>query len=70
MLPVVPRKRFQLCIRQDLPGCSFVLAFAFDELLVVFVEGIADVFVEDQSHDDVLVFRCVHIGPQLIRRQP
>lgn len=37
---------------------------------MVFVEGVGDVFQEDEAEDDVFVFRRVHVVPELIRCQP
>ena len=37
---------------------------------MVFVEGVGDVFEEDEAEDDVLVFRRVHVVTQLISGEP
>jgi hypothetical protein len=34
----------------------------------VFLEGVGDVFEEDEAEDDVLVFRRVHVVAQLVGR--
>ena len=47
-----------------------VVAFAGDELGVVFLEGVGDVFEEDEAEDDVLVFRRVHVVAQLVGGEP
>ena len=36
-------------------------AFALDELGVVFVKGVGDVFEKDEAEEDVLVVRCIHV---------
>jgi len=36
----------------------------------VFLEGVGDVFEEDEAEDDVLVFRRVHVVAELIRSEP
>jgi len=33
---------------------------------MVFLEGVGDVFEEDQAENDVLVFGRVHVGAQLV----
>ncbi len=43
-----------------------VVALAGDELGAVFLEGVGDVFEEDEAEDDVLVFRRVHVVAQLV----
>ena len=43
---------------------------AGEELGVVFLEGVGDVFEEDQAEDDVLVFRRVHVVAKLVGHQP
>ena len=40
------------------------------ELRVLFLEGVGDVFEEDQAEDDVLVFGRVHAAPQRIGHLP
>ena len=47
-----------------------VVAFAFNEFRAVFLEGVGDVFEEDEPKDDVLVFRRVHIVAQLVGGEP
>ena len=47
-----------------------VVAFACDQLRVVFLEGVGDVFEEDEAEDDVLVFRRVHVAAQLVGGEP
>ena len=47
-----------------------VVAFASDELGVVLLEGVGDVFEEDEAEDDVLVFRRVHVVAQLVGGEP
>ena len=47
-----------------------VVAFAGDELGVVLLEGVGDVFEEDEAEDDVLVFRRVHVVAQLVGGEP
>ena len=47
-----------------------VVAFAGDELRVVLLEGVGDVFEEDEAEDDVLVFRRVHVVAQLVGGEP
>jgi len=47
-----------------------VVAFARDELGVVFLERVGDVFQEDEAEDDVLVFRRVHVIAELIGGEP
>ncbi len=47
-----------------------VVAFARDELGVVLLEGVGDVFEEDQAEDDVLVFRRVHVVAELVGGEP
>ena len=44
-----------------------VVALAFEELGAVFLEGVGDVFEEDEAEDDVLVFRRAHVVPQFVR---
>ena len=36
----------------------------------MFLEGVGDVFEEDEAEDDVLVFRRVHVVAQLIGGEP
>ena len=66
-----PRRRFRRGIRpgpRDLaPG---VVALAGEELGAVLLEGVGDVFEEDQAEDDVLVFGRVHVGAELVCREP
>ena len=47
-----------------------VVALAGEELGAVFLEGVGDVFEEDQAEDDVLVLRRVHVVAQLVRGEP
>ena len=47
-----------------------VVALAGEEFGAVFLEGVGDVFEEDEAEDDVLVFRRVHVVPQLISGEP
>ena len=49
---------------------TLVITFPGNELGVHFLEGIGDVFQEDQAQDDVLVFSRVHIVAQLIGGEP
>jgi hypothetical protein len=49
---------------------SGVVALTGEELGAVLLEGVGDVFEEDEAKDDVLVFRRVHVVPQLIGREP
>jgi hypothetical protein len=37
---------------------------------VVFLKCVGDVLKEDQAEDDMLIFRRVHIGAQLVGREP
>ena len=46
------------------------VALSGDELGVVLVEGVGDVFEEDQAEDDVLVFRRIHVVAKLVGREP
>jgi hypothetical protein len=64
---------------EDVGGEVFVLVLGVgplvvtgtgDESGVVFVEGVGDVFEEDQAEDDVLVFRRVHVVAQLVGGEP
>jgi hypothetical protein len=43
---------------------------AGEELGAVFLEGVGDVFEEDEAEDDVLVFRRVHVVAQLVGGEP
>ena len=43
---------------------------AFDQLSVMFFEGVRDVFEEDEAEHYVLIFRRVHVVAQLVGRQP
>ena len=36
----------------------------------VFLEGVGDVFEEDEAEDDVLVFRSIHVVAQFIGGEP
>ena len=36
----------------------------------MFLEGVGDVFEEDQAEDDVLVFRRVHVVAELVGGEP
>ncbi len=47
-----------------------VVALAGDELGAVFLEGVGDVFEEDEAEDDVLVFRRVHVVAELVGGEP
>ena len=47
-----------------------VVAFASEQRRVVFLEGIGDVFEEDEAEDDVLVFGRVHVAAQLVGGEP
>ena len=47
-----------------------VVAFPGKELGAVFLEGVGDVFEEDEAEDHVLVFRRVHVVPQLVGGEP
>jgi len=41
-----------------------------DEFCAVLLEGIGDVFEEDEAEDDVFVFRRVHVVAQLVGGEP
>jgi hypothetical protein len=47
-----------------------VVAFAGEEFGAVFLEGIGDVFEEDEAEDDVLVLRRVHVIAELVGGEP
>ena len=47
-----------------------VVALAGDELGAVFLEGVGDVFEEDEAEDDVLVLRRVHVVAELVGGEP
>ena len=47
-----------------------VVALAGDELGVVLLEGVGDIFEEDVAENDVLILRRIHVVPQLISREP
>ena len=47
-----------------------VVALAGEQLGAVFLEGVGDVFEEDQAEDDVLVFRRVHVVAELVGGEP
>ena len=49
---------------------AFVVALALDELGVVFVEGVGDVFEEDEAEDNMLVFGRVHVVAKLVGGKP
>ena len=36
----------------------------------MFLEGVGDVFEEDEAEDDVLVFRRVHVVAELVGGEP
>ena len=46
------------------------VALAPDQLLMVFVEGVGDVFEEDEAEEDVLLFRRVHVVAELVGGEP
>jgi hypothetical protein len=48
----------------------FILHSYFCLGSVVFVEGVGDVLEEDEAEGDVLVFRRVHVGAELIGGKP
>jgi len=37
---------------------------------VAFLEGVGDVFEEDEAEDNVLVIRCVHVAAELVGGLP
>jgi len=47
-----------------------VVALTGEELGAVFLEGVGDVFEEDEAEDDVLVFRRVHVVAELVGGEP
>ena len=47
-----------------------VFALAGEELGAMFLEGVGDVFEEDEPEDDVLVFRRVHVVAELVGGEP
>ena len=47
-----------------------VVALAGEELGAVFLEGVGDVFEEDEAEDDVLIFRRVHVVAELVGGEP
>ena len=47
-----------------------VVALTGEELGAVFLEGVGDVFEEDQAEDDMLVLRRVHVVAQLVGGEP
>jgi len=47
-----------------------VVALSSEEFGAVFLEGVGDVFQENQPEDDVLVFRCIHVVSQLVSSEP
>ena len=47
-----------------------VIALTCDEFGAVFLEGVGDVFEEDQAEDDVFVFRRIHVVAQLVGSEP
>jgi hypothetical protein len=49
---------------------SLVVALTGEEFGAVFLEGIGDVFEEDEAEDDVLVFRRVHVVAELVGGEP
>jgi hypothetical protein len=49
---------------------AFKFAKACDELRLMFLEGVGDVFEEDEAEDDVLVFRRVHVVAELVGGEP
>jgi hypothetical protein len=62
---------------KDVDGTVFVRVFRVGALLalrvqlcVLRLEGVRDVFEEDQPKDDVLIFRRVHIVAQRVGRSP
>ncbi len=60
---------------EDILGEVFVAVFGigkivFGELIVEFLEGIGDVFEEDQAEDNVLVFGGVHVSTEQIGGRP
>ena len=68
---------------EDVLGLVFVRVFGIgpgvvalhaalpgEELGAVFLEGVGDVFEEDEAEDDVLVFRRVHVVAELVGGEP
>ena len=47
-----------------------VVALTGDELGAVLLEGVGNVFKEDEAEDDVLVLRRVHVIAQLVSSEP
>ena len=47
-----------------------IVALTGEKLGAVLLEGVRDVFEEDKAEDDVLVFRRVHVVPQLVGSEP
>ncbi len=45
---------------------AFVFALTGEELGAHFLEGVGDVFEEDEAEDDVLVFRGVHVVAEFV----
>jgi hypothetical protein len=43
---------------------------AGEEFGAVFLEGVGDVFEEDEAEDDVLVFRRVHVVAEFVGGEP
>ena len=55
---------------RKLSGHFFILHSYFCLSSVVFLEGVGDVFEEDEAEDDVLVFRRVHVVTELVGGEP
>ena len=49
---------------------TFVVALAGHELGAVFLEGVGDVLEEDETEDNVLVLRRVHVVAELVGSEP
>ena len=49
---------------------AFVVALAGDEPGAVFLEGVGDVFQEDEAEDNMLVFRRIHVVAKLVGGKP
>ncbi len=47
-----------------------IITFTRNEFGTVFLEAVGNVFEEDQPKDDMLVFRRVHVVPQLVGGEP
>lgn len=65
-----PRTRSLLIFVGVLGIRAGIFAFASDQLGVVLLEAIGNVFKEDETKNDVLVLRRVHVGAELVRGEP